>query len=113
MSQLAGDLPVILIGYSFGCVLLPLVATPGPRVLIAPTIGKHDYTTFDTRTDPLLVIASDDDFALSTGALGTWFTALHCPKQLLRGSFDNHFFRGHEAGLVNAVFDFINHHARR
>jgi alpha/beta superfamily hydrolase len=110
LRQATGELPVVLIGYSFGCVLLPLVSCAGPRVLIAPTLGKHDYTPYQTRNDPVLVVASDDDFATPSAALAAWFAGLASPKQLLRGRFDNHFFRGHESWLVAAVFDFITHH---
>jgi alpha/beta superfamily hydrolase len=113
VRQVGGDAPLVLIGYSFGCALLPLVSAAGPRVLIAPTLGKHDYSPYLARTDPMLVIASDDDFAAPSAALAAWFGALRGQKKLLRGGFDNHFFRGHEGEVLAAVLDFINDYAGR
>jgi uncharacterized protein len=99
-----------LIGYSFGGSLLPYVrATPDvPLVLIAPTIGTHDYDAFVPLANPLLVIASEDDFATSRDRLADWHARLACPRELIRGQFDNHFFRGHEEWLSETVFDFID-----
>ena len=52
-----------LVGYSFGCSLLPAAAAPGiPLVLVAPTIGTHNYAAFRAMDNPLLVIASEDRF---------------------------------------------------
>ena len=34
-----------------------------PLVLIAPTVGTHDYDAFDGLPNPQLVVAPDDDFA--------------------------------------------------
>jgi alpha/beta superfamily hydrolase len=106
---LLGPAPLTLIGYSFGGSLLPGVgATPEvPLVLIAPTIGTHDYDAFVPLANPLLVIASEDDFATTRDRLDGWYNRLHGPKQLLRGQFDNHFFRGHEEWLSETVFAFL------
>lgn len=100
-------LPLILIGYSFGCVLLPHVTRCTARVLIAPTLGKHDYSAYRDVTEPLLVIVSDDDFAAPVRVVGPWFEALPCRKQLVRRESDNHFFRGHEAWLVDTAAAFL------
>jgi alpha/beta superfamily hydrolase len=152
------DVPAALVGYSFGCALLPHVRVGGPpcpRVLIAPTVGKHDYSSYKAVNGPLLVIASEDDFATDSGRLRAWFDGLNsrshegergegchafaaraaaekCPqpngprkhatladassrvraqvnpgRQLILKRFDNHFFRGHEGWLVEAVFPFL------
>jgi alpha/beta superfamily hydrolase len=100
--------PVGLVGYSFGCSLLP-AATPagGPMVLIAPTVGTHDYETFAGHEGPLLVIAPDGDFAADATGLRQWFDRLPEPKRLLRGRWDDHFFRGHEDWLAGTVAEFL------
>jgi alpha/beta superfamily hydrolase len=104
-------LPLTLVGYSFGCVLLPGVSCPGgvaARVLVAPTVGKHDYRDYLPRTDPVLVVASEDDFAAPAEAVQPWFDSLAAPrKRLVRRRLDNHFFRGHEPWLVRTVADFL------
>ena len=108
---IAGEkLPLVLIGYSFGCALLPFVeaASCTPQVLIAPTLGKHDYDQFQTAERPILVIASNNDFAVEQATLRAWFTRLGSEKQLIVKRLDNHFFRGHEAWVVEMVLRFIS-----
>jgi alpha/beta superfamily hydrolase len=103
-------LPLALIGYSFGCTLLPHArgtAGPTPLVLIAPTLGKHDYRAFESLTDPILVIASEDDFAIDRGQLITWFDRIPAPKRLIQARLDNHFFRDHEPWLLEQVAGFL------
>lgn len=102
--------PLALIGYSFGCALLPSIRTPRPPaalVLIAPPIGKHDYKDFSTVNSPLLAIVSEDDFAVEPERLRQWFAQLPMEKQLIQAKLDNHFFRGHEAWLVDNVSAFL------
>jgi alpha/beta superfamily hydrolase len=108
-DALGDGLPSARIGYSFGCSLLP--HAPGdenaPLVLVAPTVGTHDYAAFGSLPNPVLVVASDDDFAAEAGAAQRWFDGLTGPTQLIQGRFDNHFFRGHEEWLAEVVADFL------
>jgi uncharacterized protein len=101
---------VALIGYSFGAVLLPKVH-PGEDLaalaLIAPTISKHDYASFQSVRTPLLVVASEDDFATDVEQLQIWLGSLTMPRQLVRQRCDNHFFRGHEDWLVEVIYQFL------
>jgi hypothetical protein len=76
-------------------------------VLVAPTIGTHDYSAFRELLNPVLVLASETDFAVRSEQLNVWFDRLTGPKHLLRGQWDDHFFRGHEAWLADAIFEFI------
>src|SRR5579871_152864 len=102
--------PLALIGYSFGCFLLPAVCErerPAALVLIAPPLSKHDYSEFVTLQTPLLVLASRDDFTVEQAQLQQWFGSLSGPKQLVQAQLDNHFFRGHEAWLVENVARFF------
>lgn len=105
--------PLTLIGYSFGCVLLPHVRCTGPPlglVLIAPTVDRHDYRSFLSLPGAKLAISSEDDFATDAGRLRDWFDQLADPKRLILRPLDNHFFRGHEAWLAQVVFDFLQDH---
>jgi alpha/beta superfamily hydrolase len=109
--QAAGpELPLALIGYSFGCALLPRVqlnvGSPA-LILLAPTIAKHDYDSYPAVPNPKLIVASEDDFASDAVRLQDWFDKLSAPKRLIQKRFDNHFFRGHEAWLAETVFDFL------
>jgi alpha/beta superfamily hydrolase len=110
VQALAPGLPLALVGYSFGCSLLPYVRAAGVEptlVLIAPTVARHDYGPFLGLRRPLLVIASEDDFATDAGALRHWFDQLNAPRELILKRFDNHFFRGHEAWLAETVGRFL------
>lgn len=107
--------PLVLIGYSFGCALLPSVCqteSSAALVLIAPALNKHDYTDFIAVKSPLLAIVSDNDFTMESARLRTWFDRLPAPKQLVQASLDNHFFRGHEPWLVETAAAFLQEHLR-
>jgi alpha/beta superfamily hydrolase len=104
------NLPRALIGYSFGCSILT-AASSGPdcpMVLVAPTIGQHDYAAFAEVTNPILVIAPDGDFAADVNVVTRWFATLRGPKRLVRGEWDTHFFRGQEGQLAETVFAFLS-----
>jgi alpha/beta superfamily hydrolase len=109
--QAAGtDLPLALIGYSFGCSLLPYALPDDTRpalVLIAPTLDKHDYSPYFSLALPTLGVASEDDFATPAGRLREWFGRLPGPARLLLKKLDNHFFRGHEAWLAELIGNFL------
>jgi alpha/beta superfamily hydrolase len=111
MRQTTFGLPLTLVGYSFGCALLslidPLLDLAG-LVLVAPTVAKHNYDPFRSVTRPVLVVASDDDFATAVEELQDWFEMLPMPRKLVRRRCDNHFFRGHEDWLIETVFQFLD-----
>jgi alpha/beta superfamily hydrolase len=105
--------PLVLIGYSFGCALLPSVRFPEPPaalVLIAPPLTRHDYSEFTAAESPLLVIVSEDDFTGEPERLCAWFDQLPPEKKLIQAPLDNHFFRGHEPWLVDTVSAFLQEH---
>jgi alpha/beta superfamily hydrolase len=104
-------LPLALVGYSFGCTLLPAAISEGdtatPLVLVGPTLGRHDYTPYETLPHRKLIIAAEDDFASDERGLSAWFSRLSAPKGLVQGHLDGHFFRGHEDWLVATVSSFL------
>lgn len=104
------ELPLALVGYSFGCALLPLVEPvlrPAAYVLIAPPLARHDYSALAQVRAPVLVIASEDDFATDADSLRAWFAELPKPKRLVLEPMGNHFFRGQEPWLVDTVLTFL------
>lgn len=110
VQDAAPGLPLALIGYSFGCALLPCIQPQedlAALVLIAPTVAKHDYNHFRSVHRPMLVVASEDDFATDANRLEHWFDMLPMPRQLVREPRDNHFFRGDEEWLLETVFRFL------
>jgi alpha/beta superfamily hydrolase len=112
-SILGPQRPLCLAGYSFGCALLPFVRldpAAAAVALIAPPLGKHALREFAEEKSPLLVVVSDNDFAVDAASLGSWFDRLRCPKKLVRATLDSHFFRGHEPWLVDTVSAFLQEH---
>jgi alpha/beta superfamily hydrolase len=110
LTALVGtELPTALVGYSFGCSLLAAAADAPdrPLVLVAPTVGRHDYRDLARRPNPVFVVAPDGDFAADADAVADWFATVRGPKALVRGDWDAHFFRGHEDRLAEAVFAFL------
>ncbi len=110
LGRLRGALPLTLVGYSFGCSLLPEIAgvdSGTPLVLVAPTVGTHEYESFINHSAPKLVISPEGDFAASAGRVRVWFGRLPPPKRLLAPRMDGHFFRGHEEWLTETVGRFI------
>jgi uncharacterized protein len=110
-ADVSSDVPLALIGYSFGSTLLAAAApagTPTALVLIAPTVGKHNYDGFVPIRQPKLVIAPEGDFAADATQLRAWFARLAEPKQLIQQQLDNHFFRGHEDWLAETVSAFLD-----
>jgi uncharacterized protein len=106
----APKLPLVLIGYSFGCALLPLTRLFGDMaalVLVAPTVGNHDYEAYLSLKKPTLVIAPEGDFAADAGCLRAWFDRLAAPRQLVQAPLDGHFFRAYESWVVEAVLAFL------
>jgi len=104
------DIPVAVVGYSFGCSLLPAlsaVADLDSLVLIAPTVAKHDYDGFLKLDRPMLVIAPEDDFATEICVVRKWYDRLTVPKELATTRLDNHFFRGHEEWLTQTILAFL------
>jgi alpha/beta superfamily hydrolase len=115
VRQTATGLPLALVGYSFGCALLPLLPPADDLValvLVAPTVARHDYDAYRAVRSPLLVVASEDDFATDADHLEEWFGKLSMPRQLVRRRCDNHFFRGHEPWLLDTVGPFLDRHVR-
>jgi alpha/beta superfamily hydrolase len=115
VRQAVAGLPLALAGYSFGCALLPCI---GPQedlaalALVAPTVARHNYDAFLSVNCPLLVVASEDDFATDARRLDSWLDTLAMPRQLVRRQCDNHFFRGYEDWLAETVGRFLDGHWR-
>ena len=116
LRSVTADSPPALIGYSYGCTLPPHAAGAAePLVLVAPTVGVHDSNAYDGLINPLLVIASDDDFAADAARLRAWFDRLgrgpeattQRRRRLVQPRLDDHFFRGHEDWLAKTTFAFL------
>jgi len=116
-STVGQDVPLAIIGYSFGCAVISawlehdLSATsrldPQAIVCIAPTIGRHDYGGMSASSVPKLVLASRDDFATPSDVLREAVSSWTEPKRLVLAELDDHFFRGCEAWLSGQIVPFL------
>jgi len=103
--------PLALVGYSYGCTLLPAAVPedrPSVLVLVAPTVGTHDLDPLSALAVPKLVIAPHGDFAADEDRLADWLARMAPPSEVRRPRLDGHFFRGHEAWLVEEVGSFLD-----
>ena len=107
------DAPTVLIGYSFGCWAVVdqiAAAKPNAVVLISPNPKHHAFEALACCTAPLLLIHSDHDFTLDSSEMIAWFESLREPKTRLQIASGEHFFRGHEGEVSDAVSRFLQHH---
>jgi alpha/beta superfamily hydrolase len=104
------QLPLALIGYSFGCTLLPSAGfwhNADLLIALAPTLRTHDLAGFHELPQPKLIVAPQGDFATDEDRLAVWLDHLREPCELVRPWLDGHFFRGHESWLADTVGSFV------
>jgi hypothetical protein len=109
LRRAAGAMPLLLVGYSFGCAMLlhrPVFHEAAGLALVAPTARIHDYTACRSITTPTLIVASEDDFAGDPAGLQQFARSMPCVWRVVSQRLDNHFFRGHEAWLADLVHEF-------
>ncbi len=104
------DRPLVLVGYSFGC--WAISENVGDQaacavILLSPNPGKHAFDGLDRCDAPLLVLHTDNDFACGVDEVVTWFDGLREPKTRRLLSAGEHFFRGSETALVEAILEYL------
>lgn len=103
------DEPLLVVGYSFGCFAASeLLSQSAARAaaFISPNPKHHDFTALREFRGPLLVIHSDNDFTGTTEEFTRWFDGLRDPKRSCMLPACEHFFRGQEDKVVQAVLEF-------
>jgi alpha/beta superfamily hydrolase len=126
LSQ-APQLPVMLIGYSFGAAAAVQLLSDGDdddddddddnkniaaAVLIAPTLCQHDFSpAARPRTPPLLVIYSDNDFATPRTFTEKWLATVDAASRCIAGG--DHFFRDREGDVCDVCAAFARSALRR
>lgn len=108
------DLPLVLIGYSFGChvaatLLSEACGSCGTAaiVLIAPTVTQHDMPSLASAQTPKLVVHSNNDFATPQLATDAWYAGLAPPKDKRCFVNADHFYKGQEEELARVVASFL------
>jgi alpha/beta superfamily hydrolase len=106
------DLPLILLGYSFGAWAALPVGIDDHRiramVAIAPPLGIYDFGFLEGCKKIKLFIAGDQDFFCPMAQLESWFERLEEPKSLVMIRGADHFFFAHHQALIQPLRTFLS-----
>ena len=103
------SLPMVLIGYSFGAHAIQPVLddTVAAAILVAPTVGRHDFSTVARWSGPRLVVCSDRDFSSSPENLAEWRKSLDGSVSWHQFQGSDHFLKGREERLLEVCRSFL------
>jgi alpha/beta superfamily hydrolase len=116
LAGLAGELPLALVGYSFGAIValeegLEHAGTSW-IVGIAPPLTRFEFTFLVDCPVPCLLVSGEQDFVYSAAELERALAVAGPRLRTLVMPGQDHFFRGHEADLCRRVAGFLNDFAR-
>lgn len=98
----------VLVGYSLGAAIAPLSASVAPSadvVAIAPPVDRVDISGYDTFSGQKVFVTGGNDFVFNKAKFETLYGPLPAPKNHLSFPGQDHFFRGAEDRIANAVLD--------
>ncbi|MGQ9645068.1 MAG: alpha/beta hydrolase [Thermodesulfobacteriota bacterium] len=105
------DLPLVLLGYSFGAWAALPVGVEDRRVKamvgIAPPLELYDFDFLEGSKKKKLLVAGDQDFFCPMDALKSYFERLDQPKSLAIIEGADHFFFTHHRALVEPLREFL------
>jgi alpha/beta superfamily hydrolase len=110
-KQKDSNVPLILLGYSFGAWIGFSVAVHDERikgmVAIAPPLELYDFGFLKGCKKKKLLIAGTRDSFCPTTQLEEWYQQLEEPKSLALIQGADHFFFGHTRFLIEPLRDFF------
>ncbi len=105
------DLPLILVGYSFGAWTGLSAVVQDDRmkgmVAIAPPLELYDFGFLEGNKKRKLLMAGDRDFFCPIDLLKRWFENLEEPKSLAIIEGADHFFFTHHRALIQPLREFF------
>jgi uncharacterized protein len=105
-AQHFGTRAVALAGFSFGAyVAMRLAQTlpPSRLIMIAPPVGRFEFTPFAAPLCPWLIVQGDADDVVDPLAVRAWAEAHQPSARLLMLAGVGHFFHGHLVELRDAI----------
>jgi uncharacterized protein len=97
---------VVIAGFSFGAyVAMRLAQTlpPSRLIMIAPPVGRFEFTPFAAPACPWLIVQGDADDVVDPLAVRAWADAQRPPARLAMLAGVGHFFHGHLVELRDAI----------
>jgi alpha/beta superfamily hydrolase len=105
------DLPLFLVGYSFGAAVGTKAVVGDKRVkallCISPPIAMYEFSSFKDDMRPKLFVAGDRDLVCPVKSLEEFFNALPQPKSIRIIQDVDHFWWGMEDRVADSVIDFL------
>lgn len=111
LADSAGDLPLHVVGYSFGCITGLLQLHSNHRVSsgvgIAPPLSQYGFGFLRNVEKPCLLLSGTGDFVFSPDAWAAIKASAQPGTHFETIEGHDHFFRGEEALLCGRVAEFI------
>jgi alpha/beta superfamily hydrolase len=101
-----GARKVVIAGFSFGAYVAMRLAqtlSPARLILIAPPVGRFEFTAFSAPDCPWLIVQGEADDVVDPQAVRTWAEALSPRARLAMLADVGHFFHGHLVELRDAI----------
>jgi alpha/beta superfamily hydrolase len=97
---------LLIAGFSFGAYVAMCLAqtlAPARLILIAPPVGRFEFTGFSAPDCPWLIVQGEADDVVDPQAVRTWAEALRPAARLVMLAGVGHFFHGHLVELRDAI----------
>jgi alpha/beta superfamily hydrolase len=101
-----GARALVLAGFSFGAYVAMRLAQslpPSRLILIAPPVGRFEFTPFGAPQCPWLIVQGDADDVVDPEAVRAWAEAHRPAARLLMLAGVGHYFHGHLVELRDAI----------
>jgi alpha/beta superfamily hydrolase len=111
MTEMGAEVPLYLLGYSFGAYVGVKGVAGDERVkallCISPPVSIYDFTALGEEGRPKLIVAGERDVIGPVGPVEELYLALPQPKMLHIVPGADHFWWGMEDQVADYVIDFL------
>ena len=111
MTELGADVPLYLLGYSFGAYVGMKGVAGDERVkalmFISPPVAMYDFSTLSKEKRPKLIVAGERDMICPAGPVEELYLSLPQPKMFHIIPGVDHFWWGMEGRAADYVIDFL------